>query len=238
MSLSVDDLLKEFDDLPGGSKGGVGRGVRAAPPAEPVRRESTPAHGQPQNTRSSTPASTSQASTAVGSRCIAGGKKDELEALLSDLDFGGTPYNSMNGRNNPRAVAAAEAAVQKLSAAPSRKPSVIGSKQKCTGVFIGGTSFARGRMGAVGTLTCCDALRCTKCDFRVEQFNNRDWNDDVDYLFFRNNFPAEDKLAAKMRSRQGSMAYCCQCSWLSTIEQSKLDFSSEVRWVCAGHLAE
>ncbi|GIL46118.1 hypothetical protein Vafri_3173 [Volvox africanus] len=236
MSLSVDDLLKEFDDLPGGSRG-AGHVVRPTLSAQPPPRTSMSAISQPQNTRSSTPASTSQADVTAGSRSVSKGKKDDLEALLSDLDFGGTPYNSMNGRNNPRAVAAAEAAVQKL-VSPSRNSSVIGSKQKCTGVFIGGTRFARGRMGAVGSLTCCDALRCTKCDFRVEQFNNRDWTDDVDYLFFRNNFPTEAKLAAKMRSRSGSVAYCCQCSWLSTVEQTKLDFSSDVRWVCAGHLTE
>jgi hypothetical protein len=166
MSLSVDDLLKEFDDLPGGSKG-AGRGVRAAAPAQPVQRDSLPTPSRPQTTRTSTPASTSQTSAPVGNRSTSSGKKDDLEALLSDLDFGGTPYNSMNGRNNPRAAAAAEAAVQKLSIA-SRTSSVISSKQKCTGIFIGGTSFARGRMGAVGTLTCCDALRCTKAGGRPD----------------------------------------------------------------------
>ncbi|KXZ42078.1 hypothetical protein GPECTOR_209g406 [Gonium pectorale] len=169
-------------------------------------------------------------------------KKDDLETLLSDLDFGGTPNNSMNGRNNPSVLAAAAAAVQKLAGeqppVPSRKSSTIGSKQKCTGVFVAGTALPRGRMAAVGALTCCDALRCTKCDFRVEQFDNFDWDDDVDYLFFRNNFPTEEKLADKLRKRPGAVAYCCQCSWLSAMEQTKLDFSSEVRWVCAGHLTE
>lgn len=229
MSISVDDLLKEFDDLPGGSRA-AGREARTHPPAqspaESARRKTTPALRESQSSEAS-----------AGSRIALKGKKDELDALLSDLDFGGTPYNSMNGRSNPRAVAAAEAAVQKLTT-PSRTSSVISAKQKCTGVFVGGTNFARGRMGAVGSLTCCDALRCTKCDFRVEQFHNRDWSDDVDYLFFRNTFPTEVKLATKMRTRAGSVAYCCQCSWMSTVDSTKLDFSSDVRWVCAGHLTE
>ncbi|GFR42587.1 hypothetical protein Agub_g3514 [Astrephomene gubernaculifera] len=241
MSLNVDDLLKELDDLPGGQ---AGRAGRTAGPAQPPRSTSNPIPGQPSSSRVSTPASTSQPSAATTSNgrglSFAGaGKKDDLESLLSDLDFGGTPYNSMNGRNNSNANAAAAAAVQRLSggSTPARTSSVLGAKQKCTGVFVGGTRFPRGRMAAVGSLTCCDALRCTKCDFRVEQFENRDWDEDVDYLFFRNNFPTEEKLSPKMRPRPGTVAYCCQCSWLSADEQSKLDFSSEVRWICAGHVA-
>jgi hypothetical protein len=65
---------------------------------------------------------------------------------------------------------------------------------------------------------------------------NREWDEDVDYLFFRNNHPEESKLAPKLHSKSGSVAYCCQCSWLSEADQKKLDFSSDVRWVCAGHV--
>ena len=104
-------------------------------------------------------------------------------------------------------------------------------------VFVGGMQFGRGRMGAVGQLVCCDSLRCTKCDFKVEQFKDRDWESDVDYLFFRNNFPTQAKLAPKLLRRPNAIAYCCQCSWLTGDTERKLDFASEVRWVCAGHAA-
>ncbi|PNH01511.1 Protein C8orf37 [Tetrabaena socialis] len=241
MSLSVDDLLKEFDDLPGqGPASASQRQSRPAAAAAPHHGRSgstPPAAAQHQPPRASEPASTSSQPHGR-TRSVTGGKRDDLEALLSDLDFGGTPYNSMNGRNNPHANAAAQAAT-KLSGGGgtlSKSPSTISSKQKCTGVFVGGSGFPRGRMGAVGSLTCCDALRCTKCDFRVEHFQNRDWDDEVDYLFFRNNFPTEAKLAPKLRPRAGSVAYCCQCSWLSAVTETKLDFASETRWVCAGHL--
>eukprot|EP00198_Chlamydomonas_reinhardtii_P007789 XP_001697126.1 predicted protein [Chlamydomonas reinhardtii] len=255
MSLSVDDLLKELDDLPGKGQGALRMSASAA--HHHGRSGSTPPPVQPLNSRVSVPVpprgSAGGSSQSLNSqpghgrtRSVSGttSKKDDLDNLLGELDFGGTPYNSMNGRQGASALGTVTAAAAKLSSTtstgtpppPSRGSSVIASKQKCTGVFTGGTSFPRGRMGAVGALTCCDALRCTKCDFRVEQFNNREWHADVDYLFFRNNFPNEEKLAPKMRSRQGSVAYCCQCSWLNSTEQAKLDFSSELRWVCAGHL--
>ncbi|KAG2497369.1 hypothetical protein HYH03_004527 [Edaphochlamys debaryana] len=250
MSFGVDDLLKELDDLPG--QRGAGRVTAAASTGgNPHHRSgSTPpvsSHESIPNTPSSSKPAAQQYGSHSRTRSVSGTTpkpKDELEALLSDFDFGGTPTSTSTAAANGRPAAKSE--VQTSRAAPgsgggaasmlTKHSSNIASKQKCTGVFLGGTSYGRGRMGAVGNLICCDALRCTKCDFRVEWFHNREWDGDVDYLFFRNNFPTESKLAPKMRSRPGCVAYCCQCSWLSVVDQTKLDFSSELRWVCAGHL--
>ncbi len=242
----LDDLLKELDDLPSGHKANAK--TQQVTQHQHGRSGST-GHLAPRPTavsNSTAQITTSQTSHSHGRSASVSGeprqakKKDDLEALLSELDFGGTPNNSITGRPGVSTSSALNAAAQKLSQPPgmSKTSSQIGSKQKCTGVFVGGTAFPRGRQGAVGGLTMCDALRCTKCDFRVEQFSNKEWDSDVDYLFFRNNFPTESKLAPKMRQRPGSVAYCCQCSWLSAKAESKVDFASEVRWVCAGHLTE
>jgi len=122
---------------------------------------------------------------------------------------------------------------------PSRHPSFRGAK--CTGVFLGGTKVQRGRNGTtIGVLMCCDAMRCTKCDFRVISFDNVCWEPDVDYLFFRNNYPTETKLAPKLRHSATSCAYCCQCSWHTATggepDVHRVDaYAGELRWVCSGH---
>lgn len=70
---------------------------------------------------------------------------------------------------------------------------------KCAGLFLGGASILRGRNGsAIGAVLCCDAVRCTKCDFRVITFDNQAWDAGVDYLFFRNNYPTHEKLAPRL----------------------------------------
>lgn len=85
---------------------------------------------------------------------------------------------------------------------------------------------------------CCDALRCTKCDFRVLSLPHRAWHSDCDYLFFRNNYPTEAKLGPKLDASQGACAYACQCSWrtVSGSEGVRVDsYSSDLRWICGGH---
>jgi hypothetical protein len=77
-------------------------------------------------------------------------------------------------------------------------------------------------------------------------FRNGRWNDGeggssqrnktvVDYMFFRNNMPNQQKLEAGfVQDRAGrSCAYCCQCSWVTVSEEEV-----EVSQVCEGHVGE
>lgn len=59
------------------------------------------------------------------------------------------------------------------------------------------------------------SLRCSKCDFRVIRFCEDEWDGSVDYMFFRNFMPDRAKLSAKLRPKEGSSAYACQCAWAS-----------------------
>lgn len=34
-------------------------------------------------------------------------------------------------------------------------------------------------------------------------------------MFFRNNVPNTEKLSVKLLDQNGSVAYCCQCTWKS-----------------------
>ena len=49
----------------------------------------------------------------------------------------------------------------------------------------------------------CDKLRCTSCDFDVVAFDNFEWCQDCDYLFFRNNIPDFQRLKSKLTLKKG-----------------------------------
>jgi hypothetical protein len=85
--------------------------------------------------------------------------------------------------------------------------------------------------------SACDRLRCLQCNFEVSltlsipylpfshhlivcchqilQFQDHEWDSQVDYMFFRNNVPNVEKLSVRLLSSQGTVAYCCQCTWRS-----------------------
>ena len=54
------------------------------------------------------------------------------------------------------------------------------------------------------TISGCDQLRCLSCDSSVLSFNNYSWTDDVEYLFFRNNYPNNKKLKTKLVYSEGN----------------------------------
>lgn len=61
------------------------------------------------------------------------------------------------------------------------------------------------------------------------------WKADVDYMFFRNNFPDRHRLSAMLEDARGSAAYCCQCTWTSTTSPRTISIGSELdKWVCGG----
>merc|ERR1712062_743371 len=58
-----------------------------------------------------------------------------------------------------------------------------------------------------------DGFHCTGCDFQILRIQDHAWTSDVDYMFFRNNYPTLPKLQNKLENSRRSCAYCCQCSW-------------------------
>lgn len=156
------------------------------------------------------------------------GGKTALDKLLADIDDLDIPSSSAGG------AATAPHHTARSTPGTTARPSATAAK--CISLFIGGSATQRGRNGsAVGYVLCCDSLRCTKCDFKVMWFHNQSWDDSVDYLFFRNNFPTESKLAPKLLREPGACAYCCQCSWQSATREQLVDFGGDLRWVCGGH---
>lgn len=245
-TMNVDDLLAELDDLPGHgvtttkkertsntiapsrySSSGVtfNSGGKQAAPLSSSGQNLYPSSSQPMQTRT-------QKNEAVSSEVKSchhfKNSIDQIDNLLDDLDL-----------DSPSVAQKRAPPLNHAQTAPNPRNSAPATAAKCMSLFIGGAGSARGRNGSlVGCVLGCDTLRCTKCDFKVIWYENRAWKGDVDYLFFRNNYPTESKLLPKLSSSTGSRAYCCQCSWRSTSDQTVVDsFSGDLRWVCGGHMS-
>ncbi len=95
----------------------------------------------------------------------------------------------------------------------------------CFPLYLAGPSGSKG----------CDKLRCLGCDFKVVPLPGYSWNNDVDYLFFRNNTPNLLKLKVKAKANPACNAYCCQCSWKTITALHNLSSDKSLRWVCGGH---
>jgi len=77
-------------------------------------------------------------------------------------------------------------------------------------------------------------FQCTACDCQILRINNHVWGD-VDYMFFRNNYPAYKKLKRQVLAQTDCCAYCCQCSWKSSDASAALiDVAEGLRWKVVG----
>ncbi|KAK6490808.1 protein C8orf37-like protein isoform X1 [Huso huso] len=110
------------------------------------------------------------------------------------------------------------------------------ASRKCCPIYLGGSSTSCGVGTSISQRTC-NQLRCTACDFRVATFDDYEWDQSSDYLFFRNNMPDSNKLKAKLVRRRGTRAYACQCSWRSIQNLVDLKTDKELKWVCGKHAA-
>lgn len=225
----LDDLLRELGDLPHNS---AGKGRSNLLPSNPSYPQQTPrAVVRQQSTADNKPAPTSKPSLSVRTNPTATAPSADLDALLQDLELDSPRTRQLSKQSSSKEFATSTSALVQHARRES-----LGARPRCGGLCLGGTSYPRGRNGSTpGATICCDNVRCTKCDFKVTWFADKEWLSDVDYLFFRNCYPTISKLLAKTRSRTGVCAYCCQCSWTTTQSLVKIDFSSDLRWVCAGH---
>lgn len=239
----IDSLLKELDDIPPNSP--QPRPPRSSSVSSPNLRASSSSPqcdmptGQAQTLFKTSP-SVAQRSNVNGHRPQRPPARDEFSAvddLLQDLDLGDNNLPA-TGSLGSRNVAQHSSGLPKtLSSNPSR-PRSSSVLQKCPTLFLGDANRDRGHStSGGGSNVCCDNIRCTKCDFKVLQFPRVEWVPSVDYLFFRNCYPTDSSLRVKTTPNHNSCAYCCQCSWESAVAPLRIDFSSDLRWVCAGHSA-
>ena len=81
----------------------------------------------------------------------------------------------------------------------------------------------------------CSDLRCMKCDFKVINFDGKKWKDDVNYLFFRNNYPETVKKGFEEKEFPDHTSYCCQCSWITVSDRTSAKNLTSLNWYCGGH---
>jgi len=126
---------------------------------------------------------------------------DDIDRLLSGLGGGG---GSKCG-DEPRG-SAIRAAAPAVPAPPARARSPVVTSTPLR--FPSSSSVGGGAEAEEES-----QYRCSKCDFKVISFADREWDETVDYMFFRNFVPNRAKLAAKLVASEGMSALCCQCSW-------------------------
>lgn len=129
--------------------------------------------------------------------------------------------------------------IAKVSPPEASAPTGGGKGTRCVRVVISGSSSLRGAKSSAFSKCVCDSLRCIQCNFEVLWFNRARWLSGVDYMFFRNSVPNEDKLRAKLSFDAINFeycAYCCQCSWTDIKDELVVGLgSSQLQWVCSGH---
>uniref|UniRef100_A0A7S3CXR7 Cilia- and flagella-associated protein 418 n=1 Tax=Palpitomonas bilix TaxID=652834 RepID=A0A7S3CXR7_9EUKA len=72
---------------------------------------------------------------------------------------------------------------------------------------------------------------CIACDLAVIKFNDVVWNGKSDYMFFRNNYPEEQKLKKMFVKKSGWNGHCCQCKWEAVADGSKPKNVTDFQWV-------
>lgn len=121
---------------------------------------------------------------------------------------------------------------QPSRARPDRPEERKKTIQKCYPLVVSG-NLVTGHCVSSVSMIACEKMRCTRCDLPVKRFVNKLWKPESEYLFFRNNFSRDDKLATMLYDAPGSAAYSCQCLWKNVSTNTVLNGDA---WVCAGHL--
>ena len=143
--------------------------------------------------------------------------EDDVDSLLSLVEdtlqsAGGAP----SAAGGARAAAPLAAAAAAAAAAGGGGPAPVAASERCTYLCLGSASSPVGLTRSLAARRSCPLQRCTACDFPVLQFRGGEaWAAGADYLFFRNVYPDRAKLAARLCAAAGSVAYCCQCSWVT-----------------------
>ena len=148
-----------------------------------------------------------KAGRGASGKSSAGG--DSLDDLLGDLDCVDDTSSCVSQAGGS---GLSDREDQHVSGAQSG-----GSTRKCLPVYLAGSRDEHG----IGPGRGCSNLRCTKCDFEVLRVADREWKDDVEYLFFRNFYPNLEKLQSKLVKAPGvCVCVCARASNLGVVSLS------------------
>ncbi|EDV29751.1 Protein C8orf37-like protein [Trichoplax sp. H2] len=115
------------------------------------------------------------------------------------------------------------------------KQQSLDCSKRCYQVYLGGSKSLIG-LATISSQRACNQLRCTACDFRVSYYDDYEWHQRSNYIFFRNNMPDFEKIRVNLLRKLGTRAYACQCSWKSIADVVPVDNYTDLKWVCGRHL--
>ncbi|XP_071824678.1 cilia- and flagella-associated protein 418-like [Apostichopus japonicus] len=156
-------------------------------------------------------------------------EEDDLDAAIDDI-IGGTEVIDHTFSEKSKRHKEESCPISSQTTSSSLRKSL---QKRCFPVYVGGSAIVVGVSSAM-TERACDQLRCTSCDFKVVFYDNVQWDNTCDYLFFRNNVPDYQRLCSKLKKKKGSRAYACQCTWRSVTKLMNL-VEEDIKWVCGKH---
>ncbi|KAK1331929.1 hypothetical protein QTO34_007605 [Cnephaeus nilssonii] len=126
-------------------------------------------------------------------------KEDDLDSLINEI-FEDPNFDKKSFKLK-----------SKSSGNTSVRASIQGLGKSCSPVYLGGSTTPCG-IGTATSQRSCDHLRCTACDFWVEQHAR---------------IP---QIKNKVGKEERSRAYACQCSWRTIGELTDLQTDHQLRW--------
>jgi hypothetical protein len=152
---------------------------------------------------------------------------DDIDDLLGMTEISAKTGGSRGSRRQAASRRRSSAPVNTLRRRASEAGAGVGNVKRGGMVLIGGTICSLGPEPSKFRNVVNDHLLCTKCMCEVVRFEDVEWGKDADYIFFRNYWPDADRLCDKMKRRDGSAAYCCQCSSISVTDIQTVDRHDE-----------
>ncbi|KAF4655058.1 hypothetical protein FOL47_009616 [Perkinsus chesapeaki] len=152
-----------------------------------------------------------------------------LDSIAPDKNREAAPRHHSEDTPLDELLAELDGVVRQLSVTP---PNLGSDRRSCATAAL---TYSR-------TYKACVKMRCLSCDHKIIPIDGGRWSKDADYLFYRNNYPVEEKLRSAIVPAVGYIAYCCQCRGLSVNSQQGVPISTATsdasfirNWKCTGH---
>lgn len=195
MGDEVDDLLRELE------------GTLAAPPSK-LKAGSSLRPGDWGGSGSSVPPASSASSrgSSVAQQMVPIAKatarsRGEVDDLLAMVDEVASSTSSM------RSVVSSQTSLG-AAAVPDFDRMTESRSSRCGLVYLvpgqaSGFELGCSRLG--GSRRGCANMLCTSCDFSVLRFEDAAWSEEADYMFFRNQMPARERLKVEILAKKGEL---------------------------------
>lgn len=194
-----------------------------APPPPPQKTDEDSDWDEPEPSKK--PLCSSQASTTLA------GPVDQSQAATTSNDWDDSDHEQETAAPLPPPPSAVGAPTRTASDfVPTEKQETMATDGDDLDDLVGEMLAADTNTAVIGH-GLVPNYHCTGCDFQVLVCDSYVWNNEVEYMFFRNNYPTFEKLRRRLTRQAGCKAYCCQCSWKSARAAASLtDVADGLKW--------